>query len=145
MPQPTVAPVSVVAADEGHKAALDLNAVWTENAGLIGRVGRFKGDRSALAAQAFERGFFTIDQGDDDIARIGGFGAAQDDQIAFQDSGFDHRVAFDLEREVLFALGQVVGGRDVAIVLLDRRDGHTGGNAAKDRDGAGGTGLCRQA
>ena len=82
MPQPALEAVSVVAADEGDEAALNLDAVWTEDAGFVGRVCGFEGHGGPLAAEALQRGFFAIDKGDNDVAGVRGFGAAQDDEIA---------------------------------------------------------------
>ena len=94
--------------------------------------------RRALLSQPLQRRFLALDEGDDDVAVLGGIAAADDDGIAIVNAGLDHRVALDLEREVL-AVGQDIGRHgDVVGVVLDGADRRAGGDAAHDRhrDGA---------
>jgi competence protein ComEC len=93
----------VIAADQADQQTLHLHFTGPEDAGFIGGVRRLKRDRAALFAQGLQRGFFVMDEGDDDIAGGGGVGAFDDHQIAVQDAFLDHRVAIDLESEMLAA------------------------------------------
>ncbi len=60
----------MIAADQSDQLALDLHAIGSENAGLIGRVGSFKRNRRPLAAEPLQGCFLIVDQGDDDLAGL---------------------------------------------------------------------------
>src|SRR5690606_29372172 len=89
-----------VAPDEPDQSALDLDPVRPEDPRLVGGIGRLERDRGALAAEALQRCLLVVDERHDDVARIGGLRVADDDRVAIEDAGLDHRVALDLEREV---------------------------------------------
>ena len=56
---------------QADQLALDLHPVGAEDAGLVGLVGGFEGDRIALAAQALQRHFVVVDQRHHDRAVLG--------------------------------------------------------------------------
>src|SRR6266851_7166950 len=61
-----------------HETALNLDAVGSEDPGLIGLVGRLEGDRVTAAAQPFEGDLLIVDQSDDDAAGFRGVAALND-------------------------------------------------------------------
>ena len=116
--------------NQADKASLHAHPVWTEDAGLIGGVGGFERDRVAAAANALQRRLFFVDQRHDDVAIIGVVAFLDDDGVALEDAGFDHRIAFDLER-VMLALGEHLRRHfHRGKPRLDRLDGNAGGDAA---------------
>mgnify|MGYP001551786318 CR=1 FL=1 len=117
-----------VAADHGHELALDPYTVGAEDAGFVGGVGGFEGDGVAALAQALQRGFFVIDQGHDDVAAVGVFAAADNDDVAIEDAGADHGIAFDLKGKVIVAL-QIRRRGDTANFILKRFDRSASGDA----------------
>ncbi len=126
-----------IAADETNEAALDVHLVGAENAGLELGVRSLERDGRALLAKALQGRLLLLDQGDDDVAVLGGVAAADDDRVAVVNAGLDHGVALHLQSEML-AVGQDVRrAGDVVGMVLDGRDGHTGGDAAHDRNGYG--------
>jgi predicted membrane metal-binding protein len=110
--------------------ALHFYPVGPENAGLIGGVGCLQRDRIPLAAKPLKSGFLIIDQRHDDLASLGQVGLADHHRIAIQYAGIDHRIALDLEREVISGTQHLRRHSDIMGVILYGRDRHTGGNPA---------------
>ena len=112
--------------DQADEPALHLDPVRTENAGLIGRVGRFQGDRRALLAQPFQGHLLVVDQGHDDGAVLRRLAPQDDHGVAVIDAGIDHAVAGNLERIMIAVAKQGrrhVGELRMVAQCLDRRAG----------------------
>ena len=60
---------SSVLAQQSDETALNLDAIWPEDAGLIGWVRSLKRDGITLAAQALKGGFFIVHESNNDLAR----------------------------------------------------------------------------
>jgi hypothetical protein len=119
--------------EQPDQLALNAHAVGRKDANLVGRIGRLERDRGAAAAEALEGGLFIVDQRDDNIAGIGGFGAFDQGNVAVEDAGLDHRIAAHLERKMLPG-GKKVGRHiDSVAAGLDRLDRRAGGDAAHHR------------
>src|SRR5712671_2781643 len=86
-----------------YETALYLDAVGSEDPGLISLIGRFESDRVTAAAQPFEGDFLIVDQSDDDAPGFGGVAALNAHGVAVEDPGFDHAVAGYFERIMLSA------------------------------------------
>ena len=96
-------------------------------------VRRVEADHSVFAPQVLERRFLVAHERDDDLAIPGRVRPPHQREIAVEDSGFDHRVAGNLERIVLACAEQ--GGRHrQRAVGFKRFDGHASGNAAMQGD-----------
>ena len=72
---------------------------------------------------------------EDDVAIVGVLGLADQHGVAIEDAGVDHRIAADLEREMLARRQQFGGHVDHVGPRLDRLDRRTGGDASHDRHG----------
>ena len=64
-----------VAPQQRDQPSLHLDPVGREDAGLVARIGGLERDRVAAAAQALQRHLVVVDQGDDDLAVLGGLAA----------------------------------------------------------------------
>src|ERR1700730_5228356 len=121
-------------AHQSDEAALNLDAVGSEDAGLIGLVGGVERDRGAAAAQPLQGDLLIVDQGDDDAAAFGGVAALYDHCVAIQNTGLDHAVAGHFEGVMLAAAAQQAGGdpppRALVAQCLDRS---AGGDPAVER------------
>ena len=89
-----------VFADQSNQPPLDVDLIGSEDARLVFRIGGFECHRRPFLAQPFQRRFFLVDQGDDDVAVVGCVLAADDDDVALVDAGVDHRVALNFERKM---------------------------------------------
>src|SRR5712671_6397276 len=87
-----------------YETALNLDAVGSEDPGLIGLVGRLEGDRVTTAAQPLEGDLLIVDQSDDDAAGVRGDTALNDHGVAVEDTGLDHSIAVYCERIMLAAV-----------------------------------------
>ncbi|CAN1721793.1 protein of unknown function [Hyphomicrobium sp. 1Nfss2.1] len=124
-----------IPAHQADKAALDINLIGAEDAGLEFRIGGFEGDGGALLTQPLQGRFLMLHEGDDDVTVLGGVAAADDDDVAVVNASFDHRVTLYLQGEVL-AIGEQVGrAGDVVAVVLNGADRRAGGDAAHDGHG----------
>src|SRR4051812_7185021 len=94
-----------VPANQTDELALDLHPFRSEDAGLVGWVRGFERDRGATTAEALQGRFLLVDQGHDDVARIGRVLLLDHDEVPVEDAGLDHRVAPHLER-IMLALGK---------------------------------------
>jgi hypothetical protein len=56
----------------------------------VADVAGFEGDRIAAPAQALQRDLVIVDQGNDDLAVLGGVAFLDDDSVAVEDAGLDH-------------------------------------------------------
>src|SRR5271165_6752211 len=90
-----------VAAEQRHQAALHLHLVTWEDPRLVPLVGGFEGDRVAAPAQPLQCHLVVIDQRHHDLAVLGRLALADHHRVAVQDAGVHHRIAGDLEREML--------------------------------------------
>lgn len=126
---------SVIATNEAYELPLDLDAVGGENAGLVGRVSGLQRNRRPFSAESLQRGFLVIHEGHDDIAGCGAGDIANDHGITIEDTGFDHRVALDLQCIMLTTAEHFRRHGDFVGIVLDRRNGNASGNAAHDRNG----------
>ncbi|ENN87027.1 hypothetical protein RHSP_12904 [Rhizobium freirei PRF 81] len=125
----------MIATDKPYELALHLDAIRSEDARLIGWIGRFERDRRPLAAEALQCRFFVVYEGNDDIARVGSRRIADDDRIAIENAGIDHRIATYFQRIVIACAKHVGGNAYVMCIVLDSRDGNTSGDPAHDRHG----------
>jgi hypothetical protein len=91
-------------------------------------------------SSALERGFLIVDQCDHDVAGVGGFGLANERDVAVENAGLDHAVAAHFECEMFSGRQQVGRHVDDMAAGLDRLDRRAGGDAAhhRHRDRAGG-------
>lgn len=128
----------MVAADKPDELALDLDAIGSENTGFVGRIGSLERDGCAPAAEALECRFLVIDQRHDDFTGIGGVRIADDDGVAIEDAGLDHRIALHLQRIMLPPADHFGRHGDFMGIVLDSRDGHARRDAPHDRHGNGG-------
>ena len=76
--------------------ALDLDTAGLQHLGFVGVVLRLQHDFAAGAAEPFERDFLIIHQRDDDRPVLGGFAAADDDDVLVVDARIDHRIPADM-------------------------------------------------
>ena len=90
-----------VATEDADELALDAHAVRRQDAHLVGRVRRLERDRRTAAAEALQCCFFFVDESDDDVAGVGGFGPLDHRDVAIEDAGLDHRITAHLERVVV--------------------------------------------
>src|SRR5262249_9530788 len=81
-----------VATNDAHEATLHLHPIGAEDAGFMRRVGGFECDLATALAQALERCLSVVDERHDDVAGLRVFRALNEDGIAVQDAGIDHRV-----------------------------------------------------
>src|SRR5215212_9515138 len=122
-----------VATNQTDQLALNLDPVGAEHARLVARVCRLERDRGAAAAEALQRRLLVVDQRHDDVAGVRRLLAADDDEVALEDTGLDHRVAAHLERVVLAAGEELRRHRDRVAAVLDRRDRRAGSDAPHHR------------
>ena len=73
--------------------SLNFDAARLQHPWFILVVFGFENDFAARTAEAFEGHFSIVDQRHHDRAVFGGFGFADDDDVAVVDAGVDHRVA----------------------------------------------------
>jgi hypothetical protein len=85
-----------IAPHQCDNPALNLDAVGRKDPGFMPFVTRLQRDRVASAAKALEGDLRVVDQGYNYLAVFGGFALQDDNRIALQYSGLDHRVASDL-------------------------------------------------
>ncbi len=126
-------PCRSIAADEAHQLALNANAVRPEDPRFIGRIGGLQSDRLSFAAEAFQCRFLIIDQGNDDVAIGGGVGLLDDDRVAIENAGLDHRIALYLKGEMLARRENIFGYVDRMAVIFDRRARHARRDAPHHR------------
>ncbi len=111
------------------------HAVRPEDASLIGRVRRLECDGGSAPAQSFQGRLLVVHQSHDDIAAIRRRLSSDDDGVAIEDAGFDHRVAANFQSE-MFTGSQEVGRHGDAVALrLDGGDRRTGRDSSHHRDG----------
>ena len=126
-----------VPTEQPDQLALNAHAVGRQDAHFISGIGGLERDRGAAAPEALQRRFLVVDQGDDDVAGVGGIAAFQKRDVAVEDSRFDHRIAAHFEREMLARAEQVGRHIDGVAAGLDRFDRRAGGDAAHHRHGDG--------
>src|SRR6266571_4564021 len=126
---------SSISPEQPDQLALNLHAIWRQDAHLVAGVGGLERDRGAAAAEALERRLLLVDQSDDDVAGVGGFGAADERDVAVEDAGVDHGIAAHFEREMIAGRKQVGRHVDGVAAVLDRLDRRAGGDAAHHRNG----------
>ena len=90
-----------VFAHQSGQPALNLDLAGLEIARFVTRVFRLQADPTGLLQQRFQRGFLFLDQGHDDLAVIRRVGTFDHHRVAVENACLDHRVADDLEREML--------------------------------------------
>src|SRR4051812_47723908 len=80
-------------------------------------------------------GGFVPDEGDDDIAALGGRLLLYEDVVAAHDAGFDHRITGDAETEHLTAAAHqhAIDAHRIDYVLF-REERQAGGDTAEDLD-----------
>src|SRR4051812_47731249 len=100
-----------VAPEEPDELALDLHPVRTEDPGLVGGIGGFKGDRGAAPRPAFHRRPLVVDEGDVYVAGAGIVLEAEKVGAFLKDARLDHRIAADFEGEMLARRQHVRGNR----------------------------------
>ena len=93
-----------------------------EDDGLVELVGGLQADAAGFAEEALGRGF-VADQGDDDVAVVGGRLMVHHDEVVVVDAGVDHGVAFDAQQEVVVAAAQQGRHLDVVFDVLLGEDG----------------------
>ncbi len=123
-----------VAPQQTDELALDPHPVGSEDSRFVRRIGRLQGDRSAFAPQSLQRRLFFVDESDNDVAGFRGIRSADQDRIAVENACLDHRVAPDVEGEMLARRQHVRRDADRVTVGLDRLDRRAGGDAAHDRN-----------
>ena len=96
---------AIIPPEQPHQLALNAHAVGRQDAYLISGVGGFQRNRGAAPPETLQRRFLVVDQGDDNVAGVGGVAAFHQRDVAVEDSRFDHRIAAHFEREML-ARGQ---------------------------------------
>src|SRR6266566_7511733 len=126
---------SSISPEQPHQLALNLHAIWRQDAHLVARIGGLERDRGAAAAEALERRLLLVDQGNDDVAGVGNLGAAEQRDVAVEDAGIDHGIAAHFQREMIPGREQVGRHVDGVAAVLDRLDRRAGGDAAHDRNG----------
>src|SRR4029078_13360653 len=90
-----------VAPEKPYELALNTYAVRWQNPDLIRRVGRLECNRCTATAKTLERCLLIVDEGDDNVTGIGGFGFADQCDVAIKYARFDHAVATDFQPEML--------------------------------------------
>ena len=80
---------------------------------LHGTILRLQPDPAGLAIERLNRRF-TIDHRDDDLSVLRGRLRLDDDQIAVEDRGIDHRVALDAQHERALATTKLAGSTNVS-------------------------------
>src|SRR6266581_3507577 len=111
---------SSISPEQPDQLALNLHAIWRQDAHLVAGVGGLERDRGAAAAEALERRLLLVDQSDDDVAGVGRFGAADERDVAVEDAGVDHGIAAHFEREMIAGRKQVGRHVDGVAAVLDR-------------------------
>ena len=120
--------------EQAHHLALDAHAVGRQDPHLVGGVGRLERDRGAAAAEALERRLLVVDQGDHDVAGVGGLGAACRSAMSpsrmpasiIESPRTSSAKCSPLDEHVRRHVDDVALG-------LDRLDRRAGGDAAHDR------------
>ena len=97
------------AAHQSDEAPLNLHAIGSEDAGLIGLIGGFQGDRGAAAAQPFQGDLLIVDQRDDDATVFRRVAALNDHCVTIENAGLYHAVAGHLERVMLAVAAEQAG------------------------------------
>src|SRR5712691_12219900 len=119
--------IALISPKQPHQLALNLHAIWRQDAHLVAGVGGLERDRGAASAEALERRLLLVDQGDDDVAGVGGLGAAEQRDVAVEDAGVDHGIAAHFQREMIAGREQVGRHVDGVAAVLDRLDRRAGG------------------
>src|SRR5712671_8136368 len=118
-----------------YETALNLDAVGSEDPGLIGLVGRLEGDRVTTAAQPLEGDLLIVDQSNDDAAGFRGVTALNDHGVAVEDTGLDHAIAGYFERIMLAAPPEEARRHpDRRALVAQRLDRCTSRNPAIERE-----------
>src|SRR3546814_10029059 len=82
----------LITPQQAHQAALDGDPLGREDARLVGLVGGFQRHRAALAAQALQGGLLVVDERHHDGAVLRRVAALDDNRVAVENAGIDHRI-----------------------------------------------------
>ncbi len=124
-----------VAAEDADQLALDAHAVRRQDANLVGRVRGLQRDRGTAATEALQRRFLLVDQGDDDVAGVGGLGLLDHRHVAVENAGLDHRIAAHFQRVMIARAEHFRRHVDGVAAGLQRLDRRACRDPAHHRDG----------
>ncbi len=130
----------LVLAKYAEDAALDGDLGGGDDDGVHFCVGGLQADHAAFQIEAFEGGFGSSDEGDDDFSLAGGAGALDENVVAVDDVLVAHGFATNLEGED-FAIADDVAEGD-ALRVFDGFNGEAGGDAAHEGQAVGGAGAA---
>lgn len=128
----SVSEFAFVAADDADDFAEHFGVAF-DGDGLVAGVGGLEPEFPVAAGELFDGGL-AIDEGDDDLARLGVVLAADDDEVVLANSRLDHRVAVDFEGKDFLAR-EFLGEIECAFDILLGKQRTAGGNASENGHG----------
>ncbi len=123
-PHPKGRPKPFSSAAPERRVVLNPNSVGAEDAGFIGRVGRFEGNGRTTPAQALQRRLFIIDESNDDVPGIRRILLADHTRSPSR-CHLDQRITADLQGIMLAPREEVRERVTEWLLLLNRRDRRT--------------------